>query len=234
MTEMFQGLNLTTPISTLSVGTVVVNLLVATVIGALITVHFVRFGRTYTNRDQLAGVFPLLVLSISLAVSVIETAAALAVGLFAIFMALRFRTPIKEPEELAYIFLCVATGVGIGAGHLLATSIGFVLIMTLVTIRSLGRGHVNRRGLLWINVDVPTPAAGAPDPMERVSRVVEEAVRVKVVRGRQDHEGRRQATFGVECHDVDRLTGLVDSLRGAVEGIEFSVFERNPEMAGRR
>ena len=49
---------------------------------------------------------------------------------------MRFRTAIKEPEELSYAFLAIAIGLGMGADQTLVTCISFFIIATLVILRS--------------------------------------------------------------------------------------------------
>ena len=41
----------------------------------------------------------------------------------------RFRTPIKEPEELVYLFLSISLGLGFGAGYPLLTSVIVFIIL---------------------------------------------------------------------------------------------------------
>ena len=38
------------------------------------------------------------------------------------------RPPIKEPEELAYIFIAIAIGLGLGANQVVATVVGFIVV----------------------------------------------------------------------------------------------------------
>ena len=65
----------------------------------------------------------------------------------------RFRTPIKEPEELGYLFLIIAVGLGFGAGYSLVTititlSILLYLYFTREKINSKLKGEYS----LLINV----------------------------------------------------------------------------------
>jgi len=46
----------------------------------------------------------------------------------------RFRTPIKEPEELVYLFLAIAIGLGYASGQVLITSLLMLLIISLIYI----------------------------------------------------------------------------------------------------
>jgi uncharacterized membrane protein YhiD involved in acid resistance len=48
----------------------------------------------------------------------------------------RFRAAIKEPEELVYLFLIIATGLGCGAGQLKITLIGILVAITIIIIYS--------------------------------------------------------------------------------------------------
>ena len=49
----------------------------------------------------------------------------------------RFRAAIKEPEEIAYLFLCIAIGLGIGANYTLVTVLAFVIIALLTIVLNL-------------------------------------------------------------------------------------------------
>ena len=50
-----------------------------------------------------------------LVIAVVKSSLALSLGLVGALSIVRFRTPIKEPEELAYIFLAIALGLCLGA-----------------------------------------------------------------------------------------------------------------------
>ena len=49
---------------------------------------------------------------------------ALSLGMIGALSIVRFRTPIKEPEELVYLFLVIAAGLGCGANQLKITILG--------------------------------------------------------------------------------------------------------------
>ena len=54
------------------------------------------------------------------------------IGLVGALSIVRFRTPIKEPEELVYLFLAIAIGLGLGAGQVLITTIIVLLILVFI------------------------------------------------------------------------------------------------------
>ena len=46
----------------------------------------------------------------------------------------RFRTPIKEPEELVYLFLSIAIGLGYAAGYTFLTTMITLAILGMIFI----------------------------------------------------------------------------------------------------
>ena len=53
---------------------------------------------------------------------IVKSSIALSLGLVGALSIVRFRTPIKEPEDLTYLFLSIALGVGYGSFQILITS----------------------------------------------------------------------------------------------------------------
>ena len=94
--------------------------------------HFERFGSTLSNRSEFAQVFPLIVLTTVLIITVVKSSLALSLGLVGALSIVRFRTPIKEPEELAYLFIAIAIGLGLGADQHVATTVAAAIILTIV------------------------------------------------------------------------------------------------------
>ena len=88
-----------------------------------------RSTRLVVDTSQYRPLFLLLIPSMILIITVIKSSIALSLGLVGALSIVRFRTPIKEPEELLYIFVGIAIGLGLGANQILATMIGFVVIV---------------------------------------------------------------------------------------------------------
>jgi uncharacterized membrane protein YhiD involved in acid resistance len=63
---------------------------------------------------------------------VVKSSLALSLGLVGALSIVRFRTPIKEPEELVYLFLSIGIGLGMGAGQPLLTTSIVLLILVFV------------------------------------------------------------------------------------------------------
>jgi hypothetical protein len=71
-------------------------------------------------------------------------------GLVGALSIVRFRTPIKEPEELLYLFLSIGLGVGFAAGQILLTILVFIstVIVILISNRSKESSNLNHYNLV--------------------------------------------------------------------------------------
>ena len=102
-------------------------------IGLLLAVIFAwlvgKSTRLIVDTRQYLPLFVLLIPTMILIITVIKTSIALSLGLVGALSIIRFRTPIKEPEELAYIFVVVAIGLGLGANQVVATIVGFLVVV---------------------------------------------------------------------------------------------------------
>ena len=90
-----------------------------------------------------------------LIITVIKSSIALSLGLVGALSIIRFRTPIKEPEELAYIFIAVAIGLGLGANQVMATLIGFVVVAIAMLPAMLKKSGRMENRHAYIDIVVP-------------------------------------------------------------------------------
>ncbi len=92
----------------------------------LLAMMYQEFGTALSNRTRFANNFVILACTTMLVISVVKTSMALSLGLVGALSIVRFRTAIKDPEELAFLFLNIALGLGFGAGQIAYTMIGFI------------------------------------------------------------------------------------------------------------
>jgi hypothetical protein len=77
---------------------------------SLLSLIYFFTGNSLSNRSRLATIFPLMALTTMLIISVVKSSLALSLGLVGALSIVRFRAAIKDPEELAYIFLAISLG----------------------------------------------------------------------------------------------------------------------------
>ena len=131
------------------------NLLICMVLSAIMCWHYsARAQHRYLRRD-LGLVLPIVCLTTLLVISVVKSSLALSLGLVGALSIVRFRTPIKEPEELAYIFLAIAVGLALGADQLEVAVIALPIILAVITlIDRLRKNSDPVSGNLILNIEV--------------------------------------------------------------------------------
>ena len=71
-----------------------------------------------------------------LVISIVKSSLALSLGLVGALSIVRFRTAIKEPEELVYFFVAIAIGLGMGANQRIVTLTGSAVIILYIIIQN--------------------------------------------------------------------------------------------------
>jgi len=118
----------------LSISVILLNLCVGIILSLILQFHFEKFSSTLSGKKELARVLPYLVLIICLIISIVKSSLALSLGLVGALSIVRFRTPIKEPEELVYLFMAIAIGLGLGANQTSLTVVSSLFILTAVAL----------------------------------------------------------------------------------------------------
>lgn len=101
----------------------------------LLALVYKKYGQSISNRAQLAKVLMIVGLTTFIIISIVKSSLALSLGLVGALSIVRFRTAIKEPEELGYFFMAIAIGLGMGANQLLPTLIGFGMLIGIVILQ---------------------------------------------------------------------------------------------------
>lgn len=214
----------------LSLSGLLLNLVLATVLSLLLAWHYVKFGRALANRASLARTLPFIVLTTLLVITVVKSSLALSLGLVGALSIVRFRTPIKEPEELAYLFLAIAIGLGLGANQREATLLAVPFILVLVTLISRS-GRRRREENLYLNVQVPTKGDGSAW-FARVNEVLAPHVELADVRRMDMAADLLQVTYFVHCREDKNLISAMDALQQSFPGASITFVEQQNYLGG--
>ncbi len=104
----------------------IINLAIGLLMALIWAFVVSKSTRLVVDVRQYLPIFLLLIPSMILIITIIKSSIALSLGLVGALSIVRFRTPIKEPEELLYLFVAIAIGLGLGANQLVPTLIGFI------------------------------------------------------------------------------------------------------------
>ena len=111
-----------------------------------------------SNRKQFSRNFVVLSLTTMLIITVVKSSLALSLGLVGALSIIRFRSAIKEPEELTYLFLAISIGLGFGANQALITIIALFLILSIIISLKLYLSKYNDNQNLFLTILCQNPS----------------------------------------------------------------------------
>tara|TARA_R110002094_G_scaffold40556_1_gene52939 strand:- start:105 stop:797 length:693 start_codon:yes stop_codon:yes gene_type:complete len=102
----------------------------------LVSLMYRAWGQSLSNRASFGRTFVGLGMTTMLIITIVKASLALSLGLVGALSIVRFRTAIKEPEELSYLFMTIAIGLGFGANQWLVTCIALATIALVLWAQS--------------------------------------------------------------------------------------------------
>ena len=224
---MLKNLGLTTSDAPLSLSILLLNLAVGVVLSLLLRAHFRRFGSTLSNREEFARVFPFVLLTTVLIISVVKSSLALSLGLVGALSIVRFRTPVKEPEELAYLFIAIAMGLGLGANQTLPTVVaGISILGVMAAIGALRTQPAGKN--IYVSIDLrDTEHADTSAWLQRLNEIVLRHSKSNDLRRYDVRMNSLEATYFLDVKSVEDLSALTNELRTAFPSIGVTFLDQN-------
>jgi hypothetical protein len=205
-----------------------VYLLVGGVLGMYLRFLFRRLSVSASDSDGISRVFPLLVVITTAVIAVVKSSLALSLGLVGALSIVRFRSAIKEPEELVYLFLCVGVGLALGAElPLLAVVLVLAASALAWVLHVQSRRGVDHNLLLTICGDSDS---GFGDRDLGVLTAVEEIAGNCSLQRFDLADGRGQLRVMLRRTDPRRTTELIARLRQRLPDCEFSYVNLNSPL----
>ncbi len=216
----------TTANAPLSIGTLLINLGIGVILSIILRWHFKNFGSTLSNRDEFSQVCPFILLTTILIITVVKSSLALSLGLVGALSIVRFRTPIKEPEELAYLFIAIAMGLGLGADQTVPTLVAGPVILGIMVIFKWTRRDSKKKNL-YLSLDWKNVSGKDSQLLNQFNQVIEKHVLVSDLRRMDAKETHIEATYFIDMENPQKLSDLVDELHTSFSGIGVTFIDQN-------
>ena len=129
-----------------------ISLILSFVLSYILSKVYIWKALSLSDHRSLARILPLISITTTIIISIVKSSFALSLGLVGALSIVRFRTPIKEPEELAFLFLSIAIGLATGADQYLAAVFG--LIISILGIIFLNRQVFNLKNTNFLRLSV--------------------------------------------------------------------------------
>lgn len=203
-----------------SLTSIAMGLLTAVLMGAVIYFVYSKFyvGVIYSRSFAITLVgMTVLTAMVTLAIS---TNIVISLGMVGALSIVRFRTAVKDPLDLLYLFWAITTGITAGAGMYLLVIITAVVMIAMIVIFY----HKQQKGRIYIAV-IHYLGDEAGDNVIRAFGKMKYFIKSKTVR-----KGKTEMAVEVYCKNND--TFFLDRIRD-VEGVEdATLIQYNGEYHG--
>jgi hypothetical protein len=182
---------------------------------------YLRFYANRATGSQVHRAFPLLGVSITAIFVAIQFSLPLSLGLLGALSIVRFRTPIKEPEEIGFIMLVIAAS--IAAATFKLAFVGLIFLVAIVALLIQSRTRAFRGGQTDGVIVISMPADGASnDP------AIGEVLRRHLSKARLESVSRNEhgtvLSYNFQDASETSLLALKGDLSAAADGASFNIY----------
>ncbi|MCH1544528.1 MAG: DUF4956 domain-containing protein [Bacteroidia bacterium] len=125
-----------------------IGLVLLLVYTAVMQQLFRRFALVASNRRLFASQFMYYAISIFLIITTIKSSLALSLGLVGALSIIRFRTAIKEPEQIIFLLALTAIAISLAAEQFVLSSLAVLVFAIIAIIR-----HQGSKKQDWVHQD---------------------------------------------------------------------------------
>ena len=136
----------------ISISEFIVSLVLTAITAYILHKIYKKFGLSLSNRDSFGNIFVPIAMTTMVIITIVKSSLALSLGLVGALSIVRFRAAIKEPEELAYLFICIAIGLGYGANQINVTIIGFLIIVVVIILTRRSALKVEKANVMYLTI----------------------------------------------------------------------------------
>jgi hypothetical protein len=190
--------------------------MIVSLVCSIFIAHLYRyFYLSKSTGSQIHRAFPLLGVSITSIFITIQFSLPLSLGLLGALSIVRFRTPIKEPEEIGFLMLVIATAIGCATFNFLF--LGIVLMTAVFALLSLKYGilyQTQEGGFVVIKLPIGQEQSKRTDLVNHLDRTTHRG-RLESISKAEDHSVISYAFQGLGRSSVSDLQDGLDELVGS-------------------
>lgn len=199
----------------------ILNLFLAAVLSFILSRIYVKYGVSLSNRRMFAKNFMLITMTTMFIITVVKSSLALSLGLVGALSIVRFRAAIKEPEELAYLFLAIAIGLGFGADQRVITVVAFLVICGIIALRK-GYHKFEGEQNLYLTVSSSAPKKIT---LEEIVKTLKKYCSAVNMRRFDENKEIIEASFLVEFDNFEQLQTVKSKLQKLNDSITITFLD---------
>lgn len=178
----------------------------------LIAFLYTKFYKGRSTGSLIYRAFPLLGVSITAIFITIQFSLPLSLGLLGALSIVRFRTPIKEPEEIGFIMLVVATS-------LCCATFNMVFLVIILVVAVLGMLILGIRGGIFTSrlndgmMTISVPASKYPSIKQKILSILKETIPSAKMDAITEGEEEVVLSYNFACLEQDVLINFQGEIK---------------------
>ena len=181
---------------------------------------YIKYGNGVSNRRKFGDNFILLTLTTILVLSIVKSSPALTLGLIGALSVVRFRSAIKDPEELTYLFLSIIIALGLGVGMRVYSIIAFLVLLSIIVAFF----SLKSRGLVKQNLHISFSTT-EKEALEKVKNILQKScTKVELVQSHQ-HGDMWSVSFLIGIKNMNDLSILKRELQSYYSDTKLSYLQ---------
>ena len=176
---------------------------------------FLVYKKTYSGvmySSSFGGTLVALTMITSMTILAVTSNVVLSLGMVGALSIVRFRTAIKEPMDIAFLFWSIAAGIVLAAGMIPLAVIGSIIIGVVMLV------FINRKAVHDPYIAVISCASSAAE--KSATTYLKQNVEKAVIKSKTAQNGNIEMTWEIRLlkHDTDFITELseMDGVNSAV------------------
>ena len=211
------------PIQELGALGFVVVLIVSLVASLYIAVLYHKFYQARATGSQAHHAFPLLGLSVTAIFICIQFSLPLSLGLLGALSIVRFRTPIKEPEEVGFIMLVIASSICCATFNFIFLALILAVAYVGILIAHLAKGYNKGRvpgGMMTITLTLDDYHRTSSDLVALLSKHIPEGA----IDGMQEGDDAATVSYSFPAHKSVALIQVQNEIRSLADSARSSLY----------
>lgn len=189
---------------------------------------YLVFYESRGSGSQIHRAFLLIGPSITLLFICVQLSLPLSLGLLGALSIVRFRTPIKEPEEIGFIMLLIASSIGIATFNFRFVALLYGAVLLVLVLKRFGPSPPvpwsRREGVLLVNLDDAEYEAGG----EKLETLLRERFSGLMLDSVTSAEGTTNLQYLFRRIDADAWSRIQREIRDTVAIRKLNMFLDRP------
>jgi len=190
-----------------------IGLVLLLVYTAVMQQLFRRFALVASNRRLFASQFMYYAISIFLIITTIKSSLALSLGLVGALSIIRFRTAIKEPEQIIFLLALTAIAISLAAEQFVLSSLAVLVFAIIAIIR-----HQGSKKQDWVHQDFLV-IEFEQDNADIAQGVLEQLIGINEIES-LSHYSNESGSYRLVFRIEDAQVNLIPKIEGIIRASE--------------